>query len=285
MRSRIHPVLAEQHADAMSKRVATLEEENAQLRAALAGGQHVGRRSALRLGGVAAAVGAGSWLLRPHAAGATTGALQFGQQNDAGGDSTLLTSTNATATLQVSNGAGAPAVRLRSGGAALVATGADAGVLGITSGAGAGLLGRADAGTGPAVRAEIGVDAATVAAIEAAQDGSGDGVDAHIDNPASTGSALHGQTKGAGAAVLASIDNAASRNAAVRAQTNGLGAGLAATSAQGVGGRFAGKTAPIQLVPSSASSHPAGGTAGQLFVDHANRLWFCKGGTNWRQLA
>ena len=59
----------------------------------------------------------GTVVLRPQAAGATTGALQFGQNNDSGSDATGITSTNAAVTLQVSNTANAPALALRSGGA------------------------------------------------------------------------------------------------------------------------------------------------------------------------
>jgi hypothetical protein len=224
------------------------------------GDRRFGRRDVLRLGSVAAAIGAGTVLLRPQAASATTGAMQFGQQNDAGNASTGLTSANAVDTLDVSNSADAPAVVLRSGGTALAAEGGDAGVLGETIGAGAGVLGRADVGTGPAVRGEVGAAAATVAAIEAAQNGTGSAVNAHVDNAASAGTAVH-------------------------ARTNGIGTGITASSVHGIGGKFSGKVAPIQLVPSSAGSHPLKGSAGQLFVDHSNRLWFCKGGSNWHQLA
>ncbi len=235
------------------------EDSNAQ-RTQRDGPRRFGRRDALRLGAVATAIGAGAAVLRPQTAGATTGAMQFGARNDAGNDSTALTSANDGQSLDISNTAGAPALSLRSAGAGLVATGGDAGVLGRTLGTGAGVLGVSAAGTGPGVRGEVGVNTATVAAIEAAQSGLGNGVEAHIDNATSDGSALH-------------------------ARTTGTGPGIAASSAHGVGGRFSGATAPIQLLPSSARSHPTKGLAGQLFVDHSNRLWFCKGGTDWRQLA
>jgi len=225
------------------------------------GDRRLDRRSLLRLGGVGAAVAAGTAVMRPAAAGAATGAMQFGQQNDAGTDSTGLTSTNPTDTLHVSNGAGAPALQLRSGGAALIATGSTGGgVVGITNGTGPGVWGRGGAGAGPAVRAEV-------------------------DSTTSAGSAVDAHTKGTGFAVLASIENTGSKSVAVRAQTTGPGIGIEASSALGIGARFAGKVAPLQLVPSAAASHPATGTAGELFVDHSNRLWFCKGGTNWHQLA
>ncbi len=53
--------------------------------------------------------------MRPSIAGATTGAMQFGQDNDAGADATGLTSSNSTDTLHVTNSANAPALQVRSG--------------------------------------------------------------------------------------------------------------------------------------------------------------------------
>ena len=64
----------------------------------------------------------------------------------------------------------------------------------------------------------------------------------------------------------------------------GTGAGIHATSEKGEGGTFEGKKAQVRLVP-AAGSHPVSGSAGQLFVDHSNNLYFCKGGTNWVKLA
>jgi hypothetical protein len=53
----------------------------------------------------------------------------------------------------------------------------------------------------------------------------------------------------------------------------------------GRGGQFSGQAAQVRLRPSSATSHPASGQRGDLFVDKAGRLWFCKGGANWVKLA
>ena len=50
------------------------------------------------------------------------------------------------------------------------------------------------------------------------------------------------------------------------------------------GGVFAGVASQIRLAPSSAASHPPSGFAGDLFVDSSSRLWFCQGGTTWRQV-
>jgi len=46
-----------------------------------------------------------------------------------------------------------------------------------------------------------------------------------------------------------------------------------------------GDKAQLKLVPSAATSHPSSGQAGDLFVDTSHRLWFCRGGTSWHQLA
>jgi hypothetical protein len=244
------------------------------------------RRRFLRGGSVAAAAGAGAVLLRPSAAGATTGAMQLGLENDTGAASTGLTSSNGTDTLHVTNSANAIALEVRSGGAGVIATGfSGGGVVGLTRGAGPGLSGQADVGTGPAVKAEIDNAAATAATIQAAQSGTGDGVLSQIDNTTSSGRSLLATTNGLGQAVLAKIVNSANKSAAIRGQTTGLGSGVEGVSTLGIGGRFSGRTAHIELVPSKASSHPTEGEAGQLFVDSSSRLWYCKGGKSWHQLA
>jgi len=46
-----------------------------------------------------------------------------------------------------------------------------------------------------------------------------------------------------------------------------------------------GGKAQIRLLPSTSISHPSSGAIGDMFVDQAGRLWYCKGGTNWTQLA
>lgn len=61
--------------------------------------------------------------------------------------------------------------------------------------------------------------------------------------------------------------------------------GVRGRSPTGRGGVFNGTLAQIRLGPSGASSHPASGQAGDFFVDKSHRLWFCKGGTSWKQVA
>jgi len=53
----------------------------------------------------------------------------------------------------------------------------------------------------------------------------------------------------------------------------------------GRGGVFWGTAAQVKLRPSKATTHPSSGQAGDLFVDNSYRLWFCKGGATWKQIA
>ena len=43
----------------------------------------------------------------------------------------------------------------------------------------------------------------------------------------------------------------------------------------GRGGQFSGKKAQLRLIPSTATTHPAAGQAGDLFLDKTARLWLC----------
>jgi hypothetical protein len=74
----------------------------------------------------------------------------------------------------------------------------------------------------------------------------------------------------------------------ILAQNNAAGPGIYGTSANGRGGVFDGSQAAIRLVPSSHPSHPRNGEVGDLVLDAAHRLWFCKRGGNpavWKRLA
>ncbi len=63
------------------------------------------------------------------------------------------------------------------------------------------------------------------------------------------------------------------------------GTGVSGDSTSGRGGIFLGKLAQLRLNPSGDTTHPASGKRGDFFVDKSGRLWFCKGGTTWKQLA
>jgi hypothetical protein len=279
----------------LAARVSALEKENAELRSERARTPErkpVSRRNALRLGGLAAGAAAGTMFLRPTAAHAGTGNLQFGTDNDAGVDDTSLTSSNPNQTLEVLNSGNGEALKAHTsnaadtqptmhvvddglGGAifaectsldednstpAIIGEAVSGGVIGFTDGSGPGVAGFGDAGTGPGVGAVVFTDSATTNALEAVQFGKGK-------------------------AVFAEVLNATSSANSVSATTIGSGAGINASSSKGPGGKFTGKTAQVLLVPSTASTPPTSGTAGALFVDKSKRLWYCKGGTSWKQLA
>ncbi len=107
----------------------------------------------------------------------------------------------------------------------------------------------------------------------------------HAEGMTGPARGLIAEAHGTGQALWSRIDNATNTKDSVRAETSGSGSGIYASSVKGMGGKFQGKTAQIQLMPATSSTHPASGSAGQFFVDSTNRLWFCKGGTNWHQLA
>ncbi len=293
-----------QQMEVLARRLDALEVENTELRSQLddapatapAESRRFGRRNLLRLGGVAAAVGAGSVLLRPGVAGATTGAMQFGAENDAGATGTGLTSSNATDTLHVANTSGASdsaaitahiagassnsrAIHaLNDGlsdaivgevtssdpaasGAGVVGLGTDfGGVVGISSGSGPGVGAIGFGGTGSPIVGWTADTSSTTPTIEAEQDGLGIGVYAHIES-------------------------ATNNLAAVRAKTLGVGAGIDASSSHGTGGKFTGSKAQIQLVPGSGSTHPSTGSKGQFYVDKFGHLWYCYATNVWKKLA
>lgn len=151
-------------------------------------------------------------------------------------------------------------------------------------------------GTGRGVVVNVAGESNANAAARFVHGGRGKGVDVVLtDNSskatgvqvstAGSGKAVHARTTGAGNAVHGYVDTTSNAKAAVLGQTRGPGAGVEGTSSLGVGGRFSGKTAQVRLAASGASSHPASGVKGDHFVDKSGRLWFCKGGSTWKQLA
>jgi hypothetical protein len=228
------------------------------------------------------------------AAGATTtpAPIRFGANNDAGSLNTGLTSSNGKATLHVKDtGLGhaiwAEATSPSGHGFGVHGVGVNgAGVVGGTAGSGPGIRAYVEPGaSGSALQAVTLEPNNSSPTVMALQGGIGHGVYSHIENAKNESRAVYGRTMGTGHAVLASVVNAQSPTAALKATTQGSGPGVEAVSGAGVGATFAGKAAQVQLVPSSDSGHPSSGQAGQLFVDRASRLWFCRGGSDWQQLA
>ena len=111
-----------------------------------------------------------------------------------------------------------------------------------------------------------------------------------------TGYGVHASSYYGGTAVFAESNvHAGQSGPAVQAASYGNGAGvisysaygtgIVATAGNGRGGIFTGSVAALQLMPSTAPTHPATGQPGDLFVDAAHRLWYCLGGSGWKQLA
>ena len=102
-------------------------------------------------------------------------------------------------------------------------------------------------------------------------------VDVFWAQSAAAGTALSGFS-GTGRGVLGS-------------STTGVGVTGSSNTSVGVsgqghrGGAFRGSRAAINLKPDTHSTHPHTGLAGDLGVDSHGRLWYCKGGHRWTQLA
>jgi hypothetical protein len=125
-------------------------------------------------------------------------------------------------------------------------------------------------------------------AVKGSQTGAGYGAYSQIANAANSRPAVYGTTNGSGPAVQGTqsgatgsalygqISNASNVSAGVR------GAG----SSSGRGGVFSGGAAQLRLIPGAGV--PASGQTGDLFVDSAGHLHYCKAGgstATWVQLA
>jgi hypothetical protein len=258
------------------------------------GTKRLDRRGVLQFGGAAALAGTAAALLSTKVAGAATapGVMHFGAGNEAGTANTGLNSSNGKSTLHVKNtglghGIFGDATNANGRGYGVFGTGdKGAGVAGGTRGDGPGVRAYAEPGAGGSALQALTLEGSnTSPTISAHQVGNGHAVFAHIENAGNPSRALYGRTAGVGHAVLGVIVNGQSAAACAKVTTQGSGPGLEASSANGIGATFAGKTGQVQLVPSADSSHPWSGAPGQLFVDSAKRLWFCRGGNNWQQLA
>lgn len=150
--------------------------------------------------------------------------------------------------------------------------------------------------SGPAVAASAETDGTAVLAVSDA----GRAIAASTTSATTTQDAVVLATAGLGRVLLATATNRSNDRGVVTGVSNGTGAAVWGTQANpsatgaavvgwagaaGRGGRFKGGAAAINLAPSTGASHPATGTTGDLVVDAARRLWFCRGGSDWAQLA
>ncbi len=239
------------------------------------------RRTFLGRIGVAAAGGAGlafgASLLEGASAGALTGAMQYGDVNDAGASETSLTASHGTATLTIDNTGDGRALD----------------IVGSSNVVNRATLTTSNTGTNSAVFAVQANVASSVAAINAVVWGDGPAVAANTLSDAGGGfesvtndaPGLLARVYGQGRAVFGRVYTQASNASAVYGDTSGTGAGVEGRGRNGRGGKFSGTKAQINLVPGTAASHPASGSTGDLYVDANQRLWFCRGGVSWVQVA
>ena len=167
---------------------------------------------------------------------------------------------------------------------------AAAGVHGFTNGTGSGVMGESKSGYGVY---GVGHSGAGVWGTSRSTGVWGDltgpgyaGVLGRTFSAGTHGRGVYGQVwKGKGEGVYGEVVPAGSSAAAVHGNTNGTGPGVLGRSAKGRGMVAFSNVAQLQLIPSTASTHPATGQSGDLFVDKQNRLWFCHGGGAWTRVA
>jgi hypothetical protein len=116
--------------------------------------------------------------------------------------------------------------------------------------------------------------------------GFGAGMELTLQSTTSAAHVIDAAQHGVGPAIASAITNTKSAAASINATTNGTGTALYGSGgAHARGATLVSNVAQLRLVPGSLATHPASGAAGDLYVDNTNRLWFCKGTTNWHQVA
>jgi hypothetical protein len=169
-------------------------------------------------------------------------------------------------------------------------SGSGSGVLG-DSDSGAGVYGFTGTGTGVhgVAAASSGVQYAVLGEAHSprgvgvlgnnyATSGTAEGVQGTSDSPAGYGTT--GWARQGGTGIIGVSGHSSTGFPTVPAETGGY-----FRAGRGRGVVADGAKAQIRLVPSTASSHPTRGALGDLFLDKHKRLWFCKGGSSWTQLA
>jgi hypothetical protein len=99
--------------------------------------------------------------------------------------------------------------------------------------------------------------------------GTGPGLVAQLENPDNLSPAVVAKTLGPGPGLEASATS---------------GAAVSASSTTGPAAQFSSPVAQLRLKP-GAADHPSEGESGDVFVDTAGNLWFCKDPGTWVKLA
>jgi hypothetical protein len=223
--------------------------------------------------------GSGGGVLALAAGSSACGVRASNSEGTAVSGTSQSMSEEATAIVGVisstSPGAYSSAVRGQNNGT----SGSGIGVWGSHAGSGWGMLATSESGIGILAQGGSGTGVSSSGSTAVSASGGKFGVFA--EGPV----AVQATATGGGQAVNAANDS--STLATIKAVNSSTNSGIHATS-KGRGGVFGGNLAQIQLTPGSGSTHPKGGSRGDLYADKTGRLWFCKkGGTTatWHQIA
>jgi hypothetical protein len=227
------------------------------------------RRALLAAGASGLAAAAAATIGLPLAAQAQATPVYLGVSGQTTGTTTEVISTGTDAIAGTTSASG----RIGVVGYSSAATGETMGVMGRqASASGSGVYGQADAGgTGVfGLSGGIFVTSPTLTGVY------GRTTDADVSTrgvwgESDSGVGVYGSSHGTKPAVLGTSDAGAP--------------GVQGVSTGGRGGVFKGGQAQLRLIPSLNATHPASGLVGDLFLDKHKRLWFCKGGTTWTQIA
>jgi hypothetical protein len=279
----------------------------------------VGRRGAMaRLFALTVGLMTGAAVLQADPASATAGAMTYGALNDAGSNETTLKNSIGSGgnTLILQNNGQGRALYAQTLGptaAHISSSGGSGNCIDIDSlavtGIGINLFHGSD---GAGIKVERNNSAVAGATIDATSDtsgpvyratsqppcgeplfvgthhGFGAGMQLTLQSTTSDAHVIDANQNGMGPAISAAITNPASHGNSIKATTNGSGTGGAFYGDGGAharGATLVSNVAQMRLTPGTLTTHPAGGMAGDLYVDRSNRLWFCKGSTTWHQLA
>jgi hypothetical protein len=154
-------------------------------------------------------------------------------------------------------------------------------------------------GTGPALQAVIDSGESTAPVVLVVNQGAGANIEIVDSNQVVDGGEIQDQIAdatprllGRGPGVVVRLQNPDNQSPALVASTTGSGPGLevvanstaiSAKSTNGVAAELSSQVAHLRLVPGTGS-HPASGQTGDIFVDSAGDLWYCRHGTIWTSL-
>ena len=140
------------------------------------------------------------------------------------------------------------------------------------------------AGNSPALDIVANNSGRTTTMVRVSANGLGSAITATNNVTTNSAAMISVEHAGTGRLVSALNSNDESNASGVFARVAGEGAGVEGRSDNGRGGVFTGKLAQVRLSPGVGTTHPTGGSRGDLYCDRTGRLWFCKGPNRWAQV-